>query len=567
MKRLLLLVVSISTSVIRALVVAVGLCRIHIFAKENFPAFACFCKNMGASIVAAVAHVTRHSLLEYGVAVLAILGLVMVLRRPLKKKLPPGPVGLPIMGSLHLLGPRPHQRLAQMAEKYGPVMSLYMGQKLCVVATSADTAMEFLKAQDAVFCSRPPLRAAQVIFPTDITFSDITPASRQMRKMLHLQLTSGKRIEESEQIRSEEMAHMVRTIAASGRGGEEPELTVNVKASLDAMTANIFTRLIISKRFFSPGGILRGMQEAELREFIAITDEIDLCLGLPNPRDLIPAFRWLDLASGLDKRFHSLRRRMESFLSTIIAEHRQHHSFEKLDLLHVLLQQMEKDDDGQEITEPQVTSIVWEAFAAGMETSALATEWAMAEILRNPHILKKAQSEVDAVVGKDRRVRESDIPMLKYIKAIVKEALRLHPIIPLLVPHQSNVACKALGYDIPTKTQLLVNVWAIGRDPTVWTNPLTFDPERFLDDGAHADTDFSGKEFNLLPFGSGRRMCMGMSLGVLLVETSIASLLHCFSWTAAPDLDMTEGLGLSNSKAIPLCAIASARLPSSLYAH
>lgn len=215
-------------------------------------------------------------------------------------------------------------------------------------------------------------------------------------------------------------------------------------------------------------------------------------------------------------------------------------------------------------------STLWidqEAFAAGMETTVLATEWAMTEILRNPRVLEKAQAELDAVVGKARRVQDSDIPNLKYIRAIVKEALRLHPIIPLLIPHQSNAACKALGYDIPAKTQLLVNVWAIGRDPNLWTNPLEYDPERFLGEGPHAHTNFSGKGFNLLPFGSGRRKCMGATLGALLVESSIASLLHCFSWSLPHELDMTEAPGLSIKKAVPLVAVASARLPSSVYAH
>jgi 4-hydroxyphenylacetaldehyde oxime monooxygenase len=197
-----------------------------------------------------------------------------------------------------------------------------------------------------------------------------------------------------------------------------------------------------------------------------------------------------------------------------------------------------------------------------METSALVSEWTMAEVLRNPEVQRKAQAELDEVVGRDRRVRESDLPNLKYLKAVVKEALRLHPIIPTLVPHQSNTACKAFGYDIPARTQLLVNVWAIGRDPAVWADPLEFDPERFLGGGRHAQTDFGGKAFELLPFGSGRRMCMGMPLGALLVEAGVATLLHCFAWSLPTDLDMSEGAGLSAKKAVPLCAVASSRLPS-----
>lgn len=200
-----------------------------------------------------------------------------------------------------------------------------------------------------------------------------------------------------------------------------------------------------------------------------------------------------------------------------------------------------------------------------METTVLATEWTMAEVLRNPHIQAQAHAELDAVVGSSRPVQESDLPNLKYIKSIVKESFRLHPIIPLLIPHQSSAPCTAFGYTLPAQTQLLVNVWAIGRDPAVFTNPLEFQPERFLPEGPHADTDWN-RGFNLLMFGSGRRSCMGMHLGALLVESSVASLLHAFSWSPPESgLDMTEGCGLSVRKAVPLTAIATSRLPSSVY--
>nr|AHI15949.1 flavonoid 3',5'-hydroxylase [Pohlia nutans] len=503
---------------------------------------------MGA-VEDAVAHVCG-SFFEYGVAVLAIFLLIVLIQRP--KNLPPGPTGLPIIGALHLLGQRPHETLARMADKYGPLMSLYMGQQLCIVASSRDTAMEFLKRQDAVFCSRPPQRGFEVIFPKDITFSDITPASRHLRKILHSQLTSGRRIEEAEHIRADEIAQTVRSIA--------PGL-VDLKVRLAVMTANILTRLIISKRFMGRSG-MNSTEEKELQDFVDITEEIGDCLGTANPRDVIPAFKCIDiLGLGLDRRFTNLRRHMESFLSKIIAERRQNSKLPEKDLLDVLLEQL----DHHEITEDVVISIIWEAFAAGMETTVLATEWTMAEVLRSPQIQAQAQAELDDVVGHSRPVQESDLPNLKYIRAIVKESFRLHPIIPLLIPHHSSHACSACGYHIPAHTNLLVNVWAIGRDPSVFTNPLEFQPERFLPEGPHAGTEWT-KGFDLLIFGFGRRACMGMSLGALLVETSVASLLHSFSWSPPPDgIDMTEGSGLSVRKAVPLTAIATARLPTPVY--
>lgn len=183
----------------------------------------------------------------------------------------------------------------------------------------------------------------------DVTFSDIAPASRHLRKILHSQITSGRRIEESEHIRADEIAQMVRSIP-----GHTDEV-VNLKGIVEVMTANILTRLIISKRFLGRSAMGES-EEKELKDFVEITEEIGLCLGTPNLRDVIPAFKWID-HNGLDRRFKSLRRHMESFLSKIIAEHRQRSSdaTPEKDLLDVLLEQM----DQQEITEEVVTSIVW----------------------------------------------------------------------------------------------------------------------------------------------------------------------------------------------------------------
>jgi cytochrome P450 len=194
----------------------------------------------------------------------------------------------------------------------------------------------------------------------------------------------------------------------------------------------------------------------------------------------------------------------------------------------------------------------------------------MAEILRNPNVGKKARLELDQVVGLKCTVDESDIPQLKYIQAILKETLRLRTIVPLLVPHQSMSATKAFGYDIPAKTRLFVNAWAIGRDPSIWEKPSDFIPERFLEGGPHEMVEAQGKHFELLPFGAGRRQCPGMVFGLTVVQLQMASLLHAFDWSLpngmTPDmLDMTDGLGLALPMSIPLVAVAKPRLPSHLY--
>ncbi|KAH7387616.1 hypothetical protein KP509_16G032700 [Ceratopteris richardii] len=199
-------------------------------------------------------------------------------------------------------------------------------------------------------------------------------------------------------------------------------------------------------------------------------------------------------------------------------------------------------------------------FVGGIDTSTLAIEWALAELLKHPHILRTVQDELSLVVGFTRLVQDSDIGSLPYLRAVVKETMRLHPVVPMLVPHAANQQCQVNGYDIPSGTVTFVNVWAIGRDASVWEMPLKFYPERFLD----SKIDLRGQHFELLPFGSGRRICPGLSLGIDSVHLLLANLLHVFDWSAIGEIDMTEKYGMMCSLAKPLVAAVEMRIPRQL---
>ncbi|KAL9674452.1 hypothetical protein QQ045_030724 [Rhodiola kirilowii] len=203
---------------------------------------------------------------------------------------------------------------------------------------------------------------------------------------------------------------------------------------------------------------------------------------------------------------------------------------------------------------------------AGMDTTAISVEWAMAEIVKNPRVQQKAQEELDQVVGLERVMEESDFPSLPYLQCIVKEALRLHPPTPLMLPHRANAKVKIDGYDIPKGSNVHVNVWAIARDPAVWKNPLEFRPERFLEE----DVDMKGHDFRLLPFGAGRRVCPGAQLGINLVTSMLGHLLHHFSWSPpdgvkAEEINMSENPGMVTYMSSPLQAVPTPRLPYNLY--
>ena len=206
--------------------------------------------------------------------------------------------------------------------------------------------------------------------------------------------------------------------------------------------------------------------------------------------------------------------------------------------------------------------------AGGTDSSAVTIEWAMSELLRKPEVLAKATEELDSVIGHGRLVTEQDIPNLPYLEAIVKETMRLHPVTPLLAPRLSREDASTGSYDIPAGTLVFVNVWAIGRDPAVWgCDAEEFRPERFVGSGV----DVKGQDLELLPFGSGRRMCPGYVLGLKMVQVTLANLLHAFAWRlpdgVAPEkLSMQEKFGLAVPRLVPLEAVAEPRLPAHLYA-
>jgi len=188
-------------------------------------------------------------------------------------------------------------------------------------------------------------------------------------------------------------------------------------------------------------------------------------------------------------------------------------------------------------------------FSAGSETAATTVNWAMAEMIKDPRVLKKAQAEVRK--GFDRRgmVEEATIGEFKYLKSIIKESLRLHPSVPLLLPRECREACEINGYRIPVKSRVLVNAWAIGRDPKYWNDPDKFYPERFMD----SSIDFLGTNFEYIPFGAGRRICPGMNYVLANIEQVLALLLYHFDWELPngmknEKLELGEEFGVTMSR-------------------
>ncbi|KAL9687113.1 hypothetical protein QQ045_031509 [Rhodiola kirilowii] len=269
-----------------------------------------------------------------------------------------------------------------------------------------------------------------------------------------------------------------------------------------------------------------------------------------------------------------LHARFDKFLSMFLEEHRAAgrgvDGKKHMDFLTVLLLHDDTDGDGGKLTDIEIKALLLNMFTAGTDTSSSTVEWAIAELIRHPKLLSEAQREIDSVVGRDRLVTELDIGQLPFLQAIVKETFRLHPSTPLSLPRMAAERCEINNYYVPKGATLLVNVWAISRDPEAWDAPLEFRPCRFMAGGERPNADVRGTDFEVIPFGAGRRICAGMSLGIRMVQLLTAALVQGFEWELPVNqkvekLDMEEAYGLTLQRNVPLVVHPRPRLSAHVY--
>ncbi|XP_022983757.1 cytochrome P450 98A2 [Cucurbita maxima] len=501
------------------------------------------------------------SLIPLSLLLLLLLLLAYNLYNRLRFKLPPGPRPLPVVGNLYDVKPVRFRCYADWAKQYGPIISVWFGSTLNVVVSNTELARAVLKEHDQSLADRHRTRSAAKFSRDgkDLIWADYGPHYVKVRKVCTIELFSPKRLESLRPIREDEVSAMVEDIFKLCTSPEKSGKSVKVREFLGAVSFNNITRLAFGKRFVNSDGVM-DEQGLEFKAIVANGLKLGASLAMAEH---IPWLRWMFPLEEEAFAKHGARR--DRLTRAIMEEHtkaRNQSGNVKNHFVDALLTLQDKYD----LSEDTIIGLLWDMITAGMDTTAISVEWAMAEIVRNPRVQKKVQEELDNAVGVDRIMTENDFSNLPYLQCVVKEAMRLHPPTPLMLPHRSNANVKIGGYDIPKGSNVHVNVWAVARDPAVWKNAEEFRPERFLEE----DVDMKGHDLRLLPFGAGRRVCPGAQLGINLVTSMLGHLLHHFEWTPSPgmkaeEIDMSESPGLVSYMKTPVQAVATPRLPSGLY--
>ncbi|KAG6554998.1 hypothetical protein Mapa_003583 [Marchantia paleacea] len=491
-----------------------------------------------------------------------------------KKKqllLPPGPRAWPLVGSLwHLLGKLPHHAFRDLSEVYGPILFMYMGSTPSLIVSCPRVVEEIFRNHDHTFDRRPTTAASEIIGRGKaVTFSHSGDYWRHARNIATRELLTKSRVNSYQGVRKHEMLELLRSIEETSCVGKP----VVVRDMIFPFITRSFSQQMLQrKKIFGPGQeILIRKTEKEVQDLVL---EAVHLLGVFNIGDYIPLLKRFDI-QGYERRMRKLSKEIDNVMGRILEEHQKAAGIEDRqdvkDFMDILLS-LPGEDGSPHLHDDIIKIVPMEMIVAANDSTNATIEWALVHIVINPGVKEKVQHELDTVVGSKRLMEESDLPSLKYLQACVKEVLRLHPPSPLLIPHESSSACTIAGYHIPAYTQLYINAYAIGRDATVWVNPDTFWPERFLD----SNPNFKPMEvfpggmsthFEFIPFGWGKRACPGVNLGYLTVRMFLARILQCFDIRLPAEVvavDMEETYGIAVFKTIPLQLEATLRVEKSL---
>ncbi|GMH09586.1 hypothetical protein Nepgr_011427 [Nepenthes gracilis] len=463
----------------------------------------------------------------------------------------PGPRGYPVIGSMNLMSVGlAHRRLlaAAAAEEAGRgrrLMAFSMGETRVIITCNPDVAKEILYS--SAFADRPVKESAyRLMFNRAIGFAPYGAYWRTLRRISATHMFSPKQVNDFGDRRVEIAAQMVAVI--DGRDGED----FRVRDVLKVASLNYMMGLVFGGKY----RIDSWKHDEETEELSRLVEEGYELLGKLNWADHLPWLACLDVQN-VRFRCSKLVPRVNRFVNRIVEQHRASKaagSKTNQDFVDVLLS-LEGGPD--KLSDADLVAVLWEMIFRGTDTVAILMEWVLARIMLHPDVQSTVHNELDKIVGRSRPLIESDIPSLAFLRAVIKEVLRLHPPGPLLSWARLSITDTTIdGYHVPAGTTAMVNMWAIARDPQVWADPVKFSPERFVAHEAELEFSVMGSDLRLAPFGSGRRSCPGKTLGLATVSHWLGTLLHEYEWLPSDknQVDLSEVLRLSCEMASPLVA-------------
>ncbi|XP_031098243.1 cytochrome P450 82A4-like [Ipomoea triloba] len=437
-----------------------------------------------------------------------------------------------------------------MADKYSPIFQIRLGAQQVLVVSDSRIAKQCFTTNDRTLAGRPKSIASEIMGYNNAMFG-LGPYGeywRHVRKVVTVKLLSNTRLDVLGRVLESVVKSFNRDIYQTWlryKNNESEDVKVDMKEWFGKLIINFTMQMLYGKRYEEEG----SQTVMTLRRFFDL-------LATSAVGDYLPWLRWLDIG-GHEKAMKETAKEMDTILEGWLQDHktkRNTKSKEEEDFMDGLLSSFEDDNkdipkDFDADTTVKATCMV--VMAAATDTLTITLIWALSLLLDNNNVLDKIRVEIKTHVG-----RESGDQ---------RDFAFIYPIGPLLLSHESIDDCMVNGYCIPKGTPVLVNISKAHRDPNFWSDPDVFRPERFMSE--HKKIDVRGNYFELIPFGSGRRMCPGISLALRVLELALANFIHSFDLKRISNeaIDMTESAGLVNMKTTPLYAFLTPRLPSHLY--
>ncbi|KAG2306328.1 hypothetical protein Bca52824_026076 [Brassica carinata] len=463
----------------------------------------------------------QNSFLFILLCLLSLLCYSLYIRKPQRLDLPPSPPSLPIIGHFHLiLSLLIHKSFQKLSSKHGPLLYLRIFNVPIVLVSSSSVASEIFKTHDlnVSFRGLPPLDESLLFGSSTFLMAPQGDYLKFMKKLLVTNLLGSQALERSRCIRADELELFYANLLGKAMNKE----VVDIGKEAMSLSNSIIFKMLMGRSFcYGEAERARGL----VIESFALFKKIALATLLHKPLKKFGI-------SLFKKDIMSVSDRFDELLERVLVKHEEEKRSEhqSADMMDVLLEAFRDQNAESKITRNHIKTFFIELFIAGTDSMGQSTQWAMAELMNSPNILERLRKEIESVVGKTSLIQETDLPNLPYLQAVVKEVLRLHPPAPLFA-RTSREECRIRGFYIPENTTLLVNVYAVMRDPNSWEDPNEFKPERFLASlGTGEEDERREQAHKYIPFGSGRRGCPGANLTYIFVGTAVGMMVQCFDW-------------------------------------